>query len=140
MKRLAALLTLILWSVSMTASASASMSVLCVERDGHRAIEYSVDSHCDDAVASGAAQGKSPEVSVHCADCVDVPLVSAATAFFPKISDEGALAPIGAYVTAFLYSTNELDQSRARASEAFVERPAMRSTYIGQRKTIVIQQ
>ena len=44
MKKFTALLTLILWSISMTASAGTDMAVLCVEQDGRAVIEYTLAS------------------------------------------------------------------------------------------------
>lgn len=140
MKRLLALLTLVLWSISMTASASAGMSVLCVEQDGQRVVEYSVDAHCYDPGDAAGAQDNSVKSSVHCTDCVDTPLVSSVTAYSPKATDEPTLAKIGTYVIALLTSTTAANQSSNRIARAPLEHFAMRSAYMGQRETIVIQQ
>jgi pyruvate/oxaloacetate carboxyltransferase len=139
MKKLAALLMLILWSVSMTASASASMTVLCVEKSGKAAFEYSVGAHCDDATGALATRTQSANASVHCADCVDSPLASTSSAS-TRLSDEAAFVQISTYVTALLDTTHDYELVRSRGSEVSAESAAMRSTYIGQRETIVIQQ
>ncbi|MES2255500.1 MAG: hypothetical protein V4559_10715 [Pseudomonadota bacterium] len=140
MKRLVALLTLVFWSISMTASASAGMSVLCVEQDGQRVVEYSVDTHCYDPGDATGAQDSSVKSTAHCTDCVDTPLVSTATAHSPKATDEPALAKIRTYVVAFLTSTPSADKSSNRIARAPLEPLAMRSAYMGQRGTIIIQQ
>ena len=130
---------LILWSVSMTASASASMTVLCVEKSGKSAFEYSGGTHCDDAAGALATHTKSADTSVHCADCVDSPLTSTCSAS-TRLSDEAAFIQIATYVTALLDTTHDYEQVHLRGSDVSAESTAMRSAYIGQRKTIVIQQ
>jgi hypothetical protein len=139
MKKLAALITLILWSVSMTVSASASMTVLCVETSGKAVLEYSAGVHCDDATKALAAHTKSADVSVHCADCVDSPLTSASYAS-PRLADKAAFVQVATYVTALLDTTYAYDLASLSAPDVSAELSAMRSAYIGQRKTIVIQQ
>jgi hypothetical protein len=139
MKKLVSLLMLILWSVSMTASASASMTVLCVEKSGKAAFEYSGGTHCDDATGALATHTKSADASVHCADCVDSPLSSTCSAS-TRLSDEAAFVQIATYVTALLDTTRDYDLVRLRGSEVAAESATMRSAYIGQRETIVIQQ
>jgi len=140
MKRLLAFLTLVLWSISLTASASASMSVLCVEQDGQRLVEFSVDSHCYDAFSAATMQDKSVKAGVHCADCVDTPLVSSTTACSPKAANKSVLATIGSYVIAFLTSTPAAADQSNRIARTPFEHLAMRSAYVGQRENIVIQQ
>jgi hypothetical protein len=140
MKRLVAFLTLVLWSISMTASASAGMFVLCIEKDGQRVIEYSVDSYCHDAVDAVGARDTAVKSSVHCTDCVDTPLASSATAYSPKITDQQALAKIGTYVIAFLAPTTPVNQFGNRIARTHLAALAARSAYMGQRETIVIQQ
>jgi hypothetical protein len=139
MKRLAALITLILWSVSMTVSASAGMTVLCVETSGKAVLEYSAGGHCDDATKALAAHNKSADASVHCADCVDSPLTSASYAS-PRPVDKAAFLQVATYVTALLDTTYAYDLASLRGPDVSAELPAMRSAYIGQRRTIVIQQ
>lgn len=139
MKKFAALLLLILWSVSMTVSASASMTVLCVEKSGKAAFEYSSGTHCGDANRALSAQPKSADASVHCAECVDSSLVSSCSAS-TRLSDEAAFVQIATYVTALLDTTHDHELSGSRGLAASVAIPAMRSAYIGQRETIVIQQ
>ncbi len=139
MKKLAALLMLLVWSVSMTVSASASMTVLCVETSGKAVLEYSAGAHCDDATRTLAAHTKSADASVHCADCIDSPLTSAFYAS-PRLSDDVAFVQTATYVTALLNTTHDYDVALSRGVKVSAELSAMRSAYIGQRETIVIQQ
>ena len=139
MKKLVALLMLIVWSVSLTVSASANMAVLCVETNGKAVLEYSAGTHCDDVTAALTAHTKSADVIVHCADCVDSPLASTCYAA-PRLSDKAAFIPIATYSTAFLATTHNYDIAYSRRSDISAEPSAMRSAYIGQRETIIIQQ
>jgi hypothetical protein len=138
MKRIAALFALILWSVSMTVSASASMAVLCVEKDGRASIEYSVDAHCDEVSKSVSPKAQS-DALVHCADCVDRQLTSSAISSV-RIVEGTAFIPVATYVVASLNMAPNSNQTQRLMPGAFAAPPDARSTYIGQRQTIVIQQ
>lgn len=140
MKRLAAIFALLIWSVSMTVSAAAGMAVLCVEKNGKAAIEYSMDTHCDEVSDSGAAKGSSAQTVVHCADCTDSPLTTGASTYTPRFSDEAVSLQLTAYVVAYLDTAQDYGPGRVGASASSVENGLMRSTYMGQRQTIVIQQ
>ena len=139
MKKVAALVTLLFWSISMIASASANTAVLCLEKSGKAAIEYSAGEHCDDATASLASHKQSADVSIHCTDCVDSPLAASVQFASTKSSDTG-VSQLVAYVTAFLDTTFKDNSTLNRASWVSRDHAAMRSAYIGQRETIVIQQ
>lgn len=138
MKRFFALLTVVLWSLGMTLSASASMTVLCVEKSGSRVIEYSVNAHCADA-ASIVSYGSADEISVHCNDCSDTSLTASVTSVSPRVINKLVVAQIASYVTAILDTVSNSSETN---SEIALTPPlaASRSTHIGQRYTIVIQQ
>ena len=116
------------------------MAVLCFEKDGHRAIEYSSDAHCDDVVSAVGSQDTATTVSADCVDCVDIPLACSATAFSPKVFNQAKLAPIGACVISSLSLLTNFVPNHIQLREAFIELPASRSAYLGQRRTIVLQQ
>lgn len=140
MKKFAFTLTLILWSISMAASTSANSAVLCVEKDGKAVIEYSVDTHCDEVKASVTPTGKSVQTVVHCTDCVDSSLTSSASSYSPRPADEAAPLRIAGYIVAYLDAAYLQDAMGIHPSAPLLEHAAMRSTYMGQRQTIVIQQ
>ncbi len=140
MKRITALLALLLWTLGFAASASASMSVLCVEQNGQRTIEYSADSHCYD---SGILVGTDQSIvksTAHCADCVDIPLSAPVSASSPKVAKDIISSQIGAFVTAFLTTAQYPNQASLGPITDAPETSALRSAYIGQRPNIVIQQ
>lgn len=140
MKRITALLALVLWSLSFVASASASMSVLCVEQNGQRTLEYSANTHCSDSGASVGTDQSAIKSAVHCADCVDIPLSAPASASSPKVANDLLANQIGSYVTAFLSLAAYPNQSSLGLRDALIEQPQIRSAHIGQRSNIVIQQ
>jgi hypothetical protein len=54
--------------------------------------------------------------------------------------DKAAFLQVATYVTALLDTTYAYDLASLRGPDVSAELPAMRSAYIGQRRTIVIQQ
>lgn len=140
MKRFTALLALIVWTFGFAASASANMSVLCVEQNGQRTVEYSADSHCYDSGVSTGTDQSVVKSAAHCADCVDIPLSAPASASSPKVAKDIISSQIGAFVTAYLSTAWYSNQTSLGLSAATPEQSALRSAYIGQRPIIVIQQ
>ncbi len=140
MKRLAAIFALLIWSVSMTVSATAGMAVLCVEKNGKAAVEYSMDSRCDEVREAGAAKGLGAQAVVHCTDCTDSALTTTAGTYTPRYSDEAVSPQLTAYVVAYLNTAQDYVPGRVGATASSVENGLMRSTYMGQRQTIVLQQ
>lgn len=109
------------------------MSVLCVEQNGQRIIEYSLDTHCEDAGAAATAN-----TIAHCAECVDIPLGVTASANSPKFGDEIALPVVDVQIVAILAVSEYPNWPRPRRT--FIRQPEFRAAYIIQRPKIVIQQ
>lgn len=139
MKKLAALIMLILWSVSMTVSASASMTVLCIETNGKAVVEYSAGVHCADASKVPAVLTKSAYSSIQCANCVDSSL-GLASFDAQRLSGQVDGGHVATDVPALVQTLDSYDLAGSRGPYGLVVLSALRSTYIGQRRTIVIQQ
>ena len=138
MKRLVAFLTLLLWSISMTVSASAEQAVLCVEKSGKTAIEYSSGIHCEDNGAS-TLKHESSTVSTQCVGCVDRALAPSANCVSPKQSNNMPIVQMAIYIAANLDIACG-NATRMRALGRSVEPPLTRSSHIGHRASIVLQQ
>lgn len=83
MKRLVAILALLLWSVSLADVAGAGTRVWCVGADGHAGIEYGMGTKCAPAPLAGALSKGPLSLSAsfsHCGPCADVSLASDSTA------------------------------------------------------------
>lgn len=116
------------------------MSVLCVEQNGQRSIEYSVDTHCEAVTAKGLQPQESQSTVVHCADCVDIPLGVTASANPQKFADEVSVPKNATYVVAILVVTEYPNHPGLALRPALIEQPEVRAAHIGQRSDIVIQQ
>jgi hypothetical protein len=141
MKKFAALLTLLFWSINTAASASTVMSVLCVEKNGVVSIEYSLGAGCVDTDALNASTSKtrSAAKSESCPSCVDSYVGPSIANSSPRVSDKAiAVEPLIARLVVFnvpVFTHPNGVQSRSR-----IDRPSLRYAYLIQRQSIVILQ
>ena len=144
MKKLAAILVLFLWSVSTAASAKAELSVLCIEKGGSASIEYSLGVGCADSgvVAVGPPTSKAAQAasSTHCLNCTD-------SSFDPSVGNNAtraiskvAAAQLATDPASLLIQSLLVCSNGVRAPPAVIASPIVRSAYIIQRKTLILQQ
>jgi hypothetical protein len=141
MKKLVALFTLILWSISTAASAAGSMSVLCVEKSGNVSIEYSFGTRCvdKDEVVAADAQMQAAVSDAHCPSCVDSSLSAPTASFSTRIAAKSLAADPVALPVAILPSPVLVHVNGMRAPPEAAPL-IIRSAYLAQRETIVILQ
>ena len=141
MKKLAALLTLIIWSISTAASASVGLSVLCVEKSGAATIEYSLGSRCADQEQAKLATSKQQTTvsSAHCPSCTDTSLNTSVANSVPRIAAK-VLAAEPAVATLAVISSPVFTHINGVRAPPKIETPPVRSAYLVQRPTIVILQ
>ena len=139
MKKLAALLALILWSISTAGSASSAMTVMCVEKSGSITFEYSLGSRCldqEEAKVSASTDDAAFNIA-SCPSCTDSSLsapTATASIAAKSLSDIAALSPVPTLAAPVLFHINGLRAPPNGAS------PLVRSSYLAQRETIVILQ
>ena len=144
MKKLAAILFLFLWSFSTADSAKAELSVLCVEKGGSASIEYSLGAGCADSgvIAAAAPTSKTTRAvsSSHCPSCTDSSLNpsvgnNSVRALNKVAAAQPATDPASLLIQPLLVRSNDV-----RAPPFEIAPPVVRSAYVIQRKTLVLQQ
>lgn len=140
MKRIIALLALLLWSISTAASASTGLSVLCVEKGGAISIEYSVGARCADHEGASLSTARQTSISdASCPNCIDRSLVPNAASSAPRVvskamAAEPAIAPL-LVLTAPVFTNVNGVRAPPKIESALVQ-----SAYLIQRPSIVILQ
>ena len=144
MKKLAAILVLFLWSVSTAASAKAELSVLCVEKSGRASIEYSLGAGCADSgiIAAGPSTSKTTQAvsNSHCPSCTDSSLNPSAGNNAARAVSKVAAAQLATDPASLLIQSLLVPSNGMRASPPAIASPVVRSAYVVQRKTLVLQQ
>lgn len=143
MKKLAAILVLFLWSVSTAASAKAELSVLCIEKSGRASIEYSLGAGCADSgvIAAGPSTSKTTQAvsNSHCLSCIDSSLNPSAGNNAARAVSKVAAAQLATDPASLLIQLL-VPSNGVRASPLVIAPPVVRSAYVIQRKTLVLQQ
>lgn len=141
MKKLAALITLLVWSISTAASASEGLVVLCVEKSGAVSFEYSDGARCADQDVFVSPLLEKPATikdGAVCPSCRDSSLASSAANSAPQVAAKAiaaqpAVAPVAVIQHPVFTALNGLRAPPTHSSP-------IRSAYLTQRPTVVILQ
>jgi hypothetical protein len=132
----------LLWSISTAASANAGFSVLCIEQSGKASIEASFGLRCADQVSAASAVRKAPaQVSqTHCSSCIDSSLSPSSSNCVQRAASKMATVAPMAEPVVILHAPILLSAHGVRVPPVQIVSEPVRSDYIVQRQTLVLQQ
>lgn len=141
MKKLTTILMLLFWSISTAASASAGMSVVCIEKSGAVSIEFTGGTRCADqeqSVVSGPKYRESVSAP-QCPSCVDSSLSASVANSVPRVAKK-ALAAEPVLITLAVIKAPVYTEIYTERAAPKIEPALARSNYLTQRTSIVILQ